>query len=162
MQATNAPEPAPADSLRSDLEATRRAFRDLAGGLPEARWASRAPGSKWTGKQLLHHVTWALEQLPKEVENAKREKGLFNCPKFLADNGSYWLVRWEARNETRETIVARYEAAIGRAIASLQTVSGGEWKRGARFYGEGFYTVADLFHTPAQHLEEHSAPLLGR
>lgn len=162
MQATVSSEAGRAEALRTEMESTRRSFRELVTGLPEAAWASRAPGSKWTGKQLLHHVTWALEQLPKEIESARRDRGMFNYPKLIADNGSYWLVRWEARKQTRESILARYDAAMNHAIASLQTVGDTEWQRGARFYGEGFYTVADLFHTPAQHFAEHSAPLLGQ
>lgn len=162
MQPKASHETGQAESLRAEMEVTRHAFRDLVTGLPEAAWVYRAPGSKWTGKQLLHHVTWALEQLPREVENAKRERGMFNYPKFVADPASYWLVRWEARKATREDILARYEAAMDRAVASLQTVGGAQWRRGARFYGEGFYTVADLFHTPAQHLAEHLPPLLGQ
>lgn len=162
MQAITSSEPDVRATLRAEMEAARSSFRELVGGVSESVWASRAPGSKWTGKQLLHHVTWALEQLPKEIESAKRDRGMFNYPKLIADNGSYWMVRWEARKETRETILARYDAAMDRAIASLETVGGAEWKRGARFYGEGFYTVADLFRTPTEHLAEHSGPLLAR
>ena len=147
-------------TLQAEIETTREAFRQLVLTLPDARWSGLAPGSKWTGKQLLHHVTWALEQLPKEVESAKLGKGMFNYPKFLADNGSYWLVKWEARNETRESLLARYDAALDQVLASAQGIDEGDWQRGARFYGEGFYSIADLFHTAGNHFQEHAAPLL--
>ena len=149
-------------ALQAELEVTRAAFHTFLNALSADRWHQKSPGSAWRMAEVAVHLTWALEQLPSEVENAKRDRGMFNYPKFIADPGSYWLVRWEARKATREDILARYEAAMDRAVASLQTVGGAQWQRGARFYGEGFYTVADLFHTPAQHLAEHSAPLLGQ
>ena len=161
MQAKKSSDAELRTSLRTEIEANRAFFRKMVQALPDAVWARRAPGSAWTGKQLLHHVTWALEQLPKEVESARREKGMFNYPKFLADPGSYWLVKWEARKETRESIVARYEAAVERALTALQDVAEDDWQRGARFYGEGFYSVSDLFHTPAKHCQEHTAALVS-
>ncbi|OAI41825.1 hypothetical protein AYO38_03485 [bacterium SCGC AG-212-C10] len=145
--------------LQTELQATRESFRELTRALPDTVWSNRAPGSKWTGRQLLHHVTWALEQLPKELEAASKEKGMFNYPKFIADPGSYWLVKWEARGQTRESLVARYEAAMDRTLEALPSIPPGGWGKGARFYGERFYLVEDLFHTPANHFQEHAAIL---
>ena len=162
MQATNR-QLAAVDrgALAAEIEATRIAFRALATGLSEDRWAERAVGSKWNGRQLLEHITWSLEQLPKEVESAKRENGMFNFPGALANAGSYWMVKWSARKATREELLARYEGAIARVLESLEGVQADEWPRGAKFYGERFYSVEDLFHTPAAHFGEHS-PLLTR
>lgn len=145
--------------IRAEIEATRDSFRDLVNNLPEAAWLGRAPDSKWTGKQLLHHVTWALEQLPRELNSAKNEKGMFNYPKFIADPGSYWLVKWEARRQTRESLVMRYDVAVTRTLEALEQVEERHWGKGARFYGEGFFSLADLFHTPANHFQEHAAAL---
>jgi hypothetical protein len=50
------------------------------------------------------------------------------------------------------------EAAV---LASLDAVADGDWALGANFYGHGFYTIEGLFHTPAQHLAEHTAALVG-
>lgn len=143
--------------LRAEIEATADSFQQLVSTLPDEAWNCRAPGSGWTGKQLFHHVTWALEQLPKEVESAKRGKGMFNYPKLLADIGSYWLVKWEARSETRESIGARYDSAIKRVLEVLQRTEDADWSKSARFYGEGIYSVADLFRTPANHFHEHTS-----
>ncbi|HNO66513.1 MAG TPA: maleylpyruvate isomerase N-terminal domain-containing protein [Tepidiformaceae bacterium] len=144
-------------TLRAEIEATADSFRRLVSTLPDDAWNRRAPGSGWTGKQLLHHVTWALEQLPREVESAKRGKGMFNYPKLVADAGSYWLVKWEARAVTRASLGARYDSAIERVIDALQRIEDTEWTKSARFYGEGVYSVADLFGTPASHFQEHAA-----
>ena len=149
-------------TLLAEIEATGDSFRHLVERISDVTWNYRAPGSKWTGKQLLHHLTWALEQLPLEVESAKREKGMFNYPKLIADTGSLWLVKWQARRQTRESLLARYESALERVVGALASVEDRDWTRGAKFYGEGFYSVADLFHTAANHFQEHAATLVDR
>jgi hypothetical protein len=147
------------DALRSELEATRSAFHAFIESLSDDRWHQRSPTSAWTVGEMLVHLTWALEQLPKEVASARRGKGMFNFPKWLADPLSYWLTCWTARNATAEQIVRQYDAAMAAVIRALDEVRESDWARGAEFYGHGFYTIADLFHTPAQHLAEHTAGL---
>lgn len=146
-------------ALQAELQATRESFRELTQALPDGMWSNRAPGSKWTGKQLLHHVVWALEQLPKELEAASRGQGMFNYPKFIADPGNYWLVKWEARGQTRDSLLARYDAAMDRVVDAVPRIPSGDWTKGARFYGEGFFSIADLLRTAATHFEEHAAAL---
>ena len=104
-------------------------------------------------------MTWSLEYLPKEVAMARKGKGMFNIPKWLADPASYWYIRAIARKSTPESIRRRYDVAIDAAIAALAAVPDSDWERGAEFYGEGFHTVAKLFRVPAQHLAEHTAGL---
>lgn len=147
--------------IRAVLDSTQDAFTRLVASLSDDAWCSKAPGSNWTGKQLLHHVTWALEQLPRELESAKVGKGMFNYPGFIANPGSYWLVKWESRRESRDSVLVRYGAAMERVRAALDGVVDSDWEKGARFYGERFYTVTDLFHTPAEHLREHAAAFVA-
>ncbi len=144
------------DALRASLESTRTAFHRLLEPMTDTLWRSKSPVCEWTVGEVLVHLTWALEQLPKEVEMARQGKGMFNLPKWIANPGSYWLTRWEARNVDAESLRPRYDAAMDAAIAALETVPNSDWGLGARFYGEGFYTVAGLFATPAQHLAEHT------
>src|SRR6266508_1629931 len=146
-------------TLLSELEATRTAFHALVRSLSDDRWHQKSPTSAWTVGEVLVHLTWALEQLPKEVASARRGKGMFNFPKRLADPLSYWLTRWTARNATRESLVRQYDSAMAAVIRALDEVKESDWALGAPFYGHGFYTVADLFHTPAQHFTEHTVGL---
>jgi hypothetical protein len=44
-------------------------------------------------------------------------------------------------------------------LATLDAVAESDWGLGANFYGHGFYTIEGLFHTPAQHIAEHTAGL---
>lgn len=143
-------------ALRDELEATRVAFQRLLASLEDDRWRRRRPGG-WTAGEIMVHLTWALEQLPREVDSAKRGKGMFNLPQWLADTLNHWYTRWMARNVTPESIGQRYNAAMAAVLRTLDDVQESDWTRGAPFYGHGFYSVADLFRTPAEHLAEHTA-----
>ncbi len=109
--------------------------------------------------EVFVHLTWALEQLPREVESARRGKGMFNMPKRLSDFFSYWYIRWTARSAKREPVGRRYDAAIAASLRALDGVKDDEWALGADFYGHGFHTIADLFRVPGQHITEHTADL---
>lgn len=145
-------------TLREELEATRASFQALVNALDEKQWQQRSSTSDWTAGEVMTHLTWALEQLPKEVANAKRGKGMFNSgPSWLVDPLSYWYTRWLARSATPESLGSRYDVAMEAVIRTLDEVRDEEWALGAPFYGHGFYSIEDLFHTPAEHLAEHTA-----
>lgn len=146
------------DKLRADLEATRAAFHKLL-ETAEARWHAPSGTSAWTVGEVLVHLTGALEYLPQEVERARQSKGMFNLPKWIADPASFWLTRREARRSDPQSLRRRYDTAMDAALAALETVPDSDWGLGARFYGHGFYTVADLFATPGEHLTEHTAQM---
>jgi len=143
--------------LQSELEATRQAFHALIESLPADRWRQPSPSSAWTIGEVLVHLTWAIEYLPQEVEQARHGKGMFNMPKWLAAPLSYWYVRWLARNADPDALRRRYDDAMDATLRTLDTIGGEEWMRGANFYGEGFHSVADLFHSAAKHFAEHTA-----
>jgi hypothetical protein len=145
------------DALRAELEATRIAFAALVESLSGAAWRETSPSSDWTFCEVLVHLTWALEYLPQEIESARKGRGMFNMPKWLADPLSYWYIRWLARTATPGAIHRRYDAAINATLRLLDTVPETEWSLGADFYGEGFHSIDDLFHAPAKHLAEHTA-----
>jgi len=159
ISATQSAQVADRAALRAGLEATRTAFHALIDSVSADRWIEKSPRSDWTVGEVLVHLTWALEYLPKEVSLARRGKGMFNAPKWLADPVSYRYVRLLARKSTPDSVRRRYDAAITAAIKLLDTIPDSDWTRGANFYGEGFHTVEDLFRAPAQHLVEHTVGL---
>jgi hypothetical protein len=160
-----APAAAPAQAipdrakLRADLEATRAAFHALVDAAAGARWHDQSAAGAWTVGEVLVHLTWALEYLPKEVEMARRGKGMFNMPQWIADPGSFWIIRRQARKSDPQSLHRRYDAAMDATLAALERVPYEDWGLGARFYGHGFYTVAALVATPGQHLAEHTTHL---
>lgn len=154
------PRPVPdRQALHAELETTRTVFHERLDTVSDDRWRQKCPGSAWTVGEVFAHLTWALEYLPQEVAMARRGKGMFNMPKWLRDPLSYWYMRVIARGSTPESIRRRYDKAMNATLVALSTVPDSDWQLGAQFYGEGFYTVADLFQTPAEHLAEHTAGL---
>jgi hypothetical protein len=146
-------------ALRTELEETRTAFHTFLNALSADRWHQKNTSSDWTMAEVAVHLTWALEQLPQEIASARRGQGMFNSPRsldWLADRVSYWLIRWMARKATPEAISRRYNAAMAAVFRILDEVKESDWALGASFYGHGFYSIADLFHTPAEHLAEHT------
>ncbi len=146
-------------ALLAELEATRAAVHALLNAISDERWKEKSPTTDWTVGELMVHVTWALEQLPDEIASARRGKGMFNLPlpKRMVDSASYWLGRWFARNETHASVGRRYDAAMDAVVRTLHEVSDADWSLGANFYGEGYYTITDLFHTAAEHFADHTA-----
>ena len=134
------------------------AFSDLARQGDEACWLlaafhdeDRLPHAPGFGPPVI----WSVEQLPREIAAARAGRGMFNMPRWLRDPLSLVYTRWIARRTTLQSAANRYAAALGAVDALLGTIQDDEWQRGARFYGERFYSVEDLCHTPAQHLIEH-------
>jgi hypothetical protein len=146
------------EKMRAELEAARAAFHRLVEAAGQ-RWREKSATTDWTVGEVQVHLTWALEYLPKEVEMARKGKGMFNMPQWIADPASFWIIRRQARKSDPAALLRRYDAAMDATLAALATVPDSDWGLGARFYGHGFYTVADLFATPGQHLAEHTTPL---
>jgi hypothetical protein len=142
--------------LRAELEATRAAFHRLLETAHGVGWDEKCTTSDWTVGEVLVHLTWALEYLPEEVARARRGKGMFNLPKWFADPASFWIIRRQARKSDFQLLRRRYDAAMDAVLRALETVPDSDWGLGARFYGHGHYTVAELFATPGQHLAEHT------
>jgi len=145
--------------LRTELETTRTAFHDFLLAISDEKWRQKSPVCDWTMAEVALHITWSLEQLPQEISSAKRGEGMFNSPKsfdWLTNKLSYWMIRWMARKVTPEVIRRRYDAAMSVVLRTLDEVNESDWMLGASFYGHGFYSVADLFHTPSEHFIEHS------
>lgn len=143
-------------AMRAELEATRTAYHQLMAAISERQWRLQAVSSKWTWREVMQHLVWAVEQLPDEVASARMGKGMFNYPGWVANPASYWITRWNSRAATRDTLLLRYDVAIDAVLRTLDDVPERDFEKSAPFYGHGFYTVAELFRTPADHLAEHA------
>lgn len=144
-------------AICEELEAVQAAFHQLVNSLSDADWYRKSPSSDWTLGEILVHLTWSLEYLPREVAHALRGKGMFNLPKAIADPFSLFYMRWLARRANKTSVVRRYDAAMAAVKTVLKDIHNEDWVKGANFYAEGFYTIEDLFHTPADHFKEHVA-----
>ena len=149
------------EEIRAELAPARVVFLELLGSLTDADWRRATSNPAWAIGHLLHHLVWSLEQLPREVESARRGKGMFNFPRFLRDPLSAAYTRLGARRQSLTTIARRYDAAYAAALRTLDEVRDDEWRRGAPFWGEGFIDIEGLFRAQAHHLAEHHKDIIA-
>ncbi|WP_069802389.1 DinB family protein [Thermogemmatispora onikobensis] len=149
-------------ALCAQLEETRLAFHALVASLSEEVWHSKHTASAWTVRELLSHIVDGLAHAPDAIDHARHGKPFLNLPPFLhwlTAPANFWLSKWHARGQTRQTILARYDAAHQVLLHKIEGIRDDEWSRGAPCYGEGYKTVLDLCVLPIRHLSEHAAQL---
>jgi hypothetical protein len=146
----------PRAAVHAELTAMRAAAQQLLDRVSEADWRRRSANPGWTVSEVLTHVTWSLEQVPREVEGARRGRGMYNFPPILMGPLNMVAARLFARRYTRQTIGRHYDAAYAAALRMLEGIRDDEWRLGAPFYGEGFKDIEELFRGQARHLEEHA------
>lgn len=141
--------------LQTELAATRTAVQRILASMSDADWWRRSANPGWTVGEVLTHLTLSLEHVPREVEGARRGRGMYNLPPILFGPLNMRATRLFARRYTRRTIALRYDAAYAAALRTLESVGEDEWRRGAHFFGEGFKDIEALFRGQARHLAEH-------
>lgn len=146
-------------ALRAELAATHAAVQQLLAAVSAAASRRRSANPAWIVGEVLAHLTWSLEQLPREVERARQGRGLYNLPPFLRDPLNVLVTRLYARRHPPQTLARRYEAAYAAALRALDGVGDDEWRRGAPFWGEGFHDIEALFRAQARHLAEHAGDI---
>ena len=151
------------DALRAEMEATRGAYHQLLSSLSQEDWGRKSGNPDMTVKDLMWHVAWAMGWLSGSVDAVKAGRRLW-LPPILVDPLRALAMRWLARNVTQEVAARKYDEGYNALLEKLVTVSGGDWLRSARRFGET-RTVEWCFKQPALHFEEHAADVrlgLGR
>lgn len=149
------------ETLRTQILAAQTGFHSAINGLTDSDLSNPTRNPAWTVGAILVHLVSSLEMVPREVEHARRYKGMYNMPRFIRDRGNAILTRRAARGQTVDSLRRRYDAAVTSALATLDAVPDDEFGRGADFWGEGFRDVASLFAAAGEHLSEHGPDLDG-
>lgn len=147
------------EEIRAELAATRAAFHEILGGLSDADWRRDTANPGWNVGHLLHHLTWSLEVLPREVASARRSQGMYNLPPALGNPLSAAITRWGARRHSLASIARRYDAAYAAVLQTLDEVRDDEWRQGAPFWGKGYIDIEGLFRAQAHHIVEHGGQI---
>ena len=152
-------------ALCTRLEETRLAFHALVESLSDEEWDSKHTSTNWTVRELISHIVDGLVHTPDAIDHVRRGKPFLNLPPFLnwlTAPINFWMSKRSARGQTRQTILARYDAAHQALLSKIAGVSDDEWSRGAHCYGDGYKTVLDLCVGPNRHLEEHATQIAAR
>lgn len=148
-------------ALRAELAAAQSDVHHLLDSVSDADWGRRSANRAWTVGELLAHLTWSLEQLPREVERARQGRGMYNLPPALLGPLNVLVTRLYARRHTARTIARRYDDAAAAALRVLEGVRDDEWALGGDFWGEGFHDVEALCRAQARHVAEHARDILA-
>ena len=146
--------------LRAQLEETRLAYHTLIEELSDEEWDSKHTATTWTVREMLSHIVDGLAHTPDAIDHARRGKQFLNLPpvlNWLTHPGNFWLSKWNARGQTRQTVLVCYDAAHQALLNKLEGIRDDEWSRGAPCYGEGYKTVLDLCMIANAHFQEHAA-----
>ncbi len=146
-------------ALRARLEETRSAFHTLVESLTDKEWYSKHTSIAWTVRELMSHIVDGLAHAPDAIDHARRGKQYLNLPPFLnwlTHPSNFWLSKWNARGQTRQTVLARYDAAHQALLNKIEGIRDDEWSRGAPCYGDGYKTVLDLCMIANAHFQEHA------
>ena len=147
-------------ALRAQLEETRLAYHRFVESLTDEEWESKHTETNWTVREMLSHIVDGVAHASPAIDHVRRGKSFLNLPPFLnwlTAPANYWISKRSARGQTRQTIVARYDAAHQALLNKIDSIRDDEWSLGAHCYGEGYKTVLDLCVLPNRHLEEHAA-----
>ncbi len=152
-------------ALRARLEETRLAFHTLVESLTDEEWYRKHTSTAWTVRELITHIVDGLAHTPDAIDHVRRGKQFLNLPPFLSwltHPGNFWLSKWNARAQTPQTVLARYDAAHQALLSKIEGIRDDEWSRGAPCYGDGYKTVLDLCLLPNSHLQEHAVQVATR
>jgi hypothetical protein len=155
------------DTLRAELEATRRAFHALLAALAPEDWDRPSLNEAWTTGEVLWHITCYLFMIPEQL--AWLQAGTF--PDMTGESadelnsGNISQTRAGAQAHTFDTIARTYEDGHAITLAALARVRDDEWQRGVRlpdmgptFTGE-YRTIEALFRYHVRHFAEHAAQI---
>ena len=149
-------------ALREALEETRLAFHSLVESLTDETWYSKHTSTSWPVRELISHIVDGLAHAPDAIDHVRRGKQFLNLPPFLnwlTQSINFWLSKWNARGQTRQTILVRYDVAHQELLNTMESICDDEWSRGAQCYGDGYKTVLDLCVIPNRHLQEHASQI---
>ncbi len=159
--------PSPRAAIRAELEATHAAYHHLLAGLDEADWRRPSGDPAWTVGEQLAQAAEELALVPRTVAAARTGRD-FNPPpaRGVTQAINARTARTLARQVTRQTVGAKYDAGYAAVCAALDAVAEEDWERGATFFGD-YQTVADVFRRVKADFERHAAavtaaPISGR
>jgi hypothetical protein len=145
------------ESLRAEIEQTRQGYHALLRSLTPEELRRTSGNPAWTVGQLMWHLAWNVGFVSGSVERARRGRN-FSPPTWITDPLNAQMTRWGARRATKRSVAEKYDAGHVKVLAELDTIQDDEWDNGSRIFGR-YRTVADHFHTVAEHFAEHSADI---
>jgi DinB superfamily len=160
------------DTIRAELEATRKAFHTVFTSYSESdfRRKSRNPG--WTNGEILAHMTFGFIILNALLPMARLwgylprwTSKIFASTLNALTTPFNWInalgARLQARILTHQRIGRVYDWVHFSLIKQLDEIKDDEWERGMHYPSRwdpnfhDFMTIRELFHYPIRHFSFH-------
>lgn len=150
--------------LRDELDRTRAAYHDLLADIPADAWERPSPNPAWNIREMMTHITFALEMLPLDIKFIRRGWQMMP-PAALFNRLNVPYTRWVARGQTRASLAEKYDRAHTAASALLDTIQDHEWELAVPYPNinenlpGGNMSIANVFHYLTVHFQEHAADI---
>jgi hypothetical protein len=149
------------ENLRTELEATRKAYHQLLADAPDDAWELPTSNPAWNVRQLLSHIIMAHKYLPQDIKMIRAGR-MMMPPAWLFNWLNIYITRWQARGQDRDGLAAKYDTAHNSVIALLETIQPNEWELIGPYPAindnlSGKQNIADMFHYLTIHFHEHEA-----
>ena len=150
------------ESIRAELEATRKAYHELVNSISPGDWTRETANPGWRVGQILWHLAWGASFFPKGVEECRKGKAR-NPPTWIMNPLNELITRIGSRGATPQSVLEKYDANHARILACLDGVRDDEWDKGVKPLGAfGVYkTIESVFHSVTFHFKEHEADILA-
>lgn len=145
------------DSIRTEWAAMREGFHQLLTEIPQEAWRCKSKSTRWTIAELCAHVAHDVEGVPMFVDRARQGKDLLNLPVVISNPLNWLVTKIIGRRATPQSLARKFDKDYEKALQVLNGVQDDEWQRGANFFGEGYWTIAFIFHQSPRHFKEHAA-----
>ena len=155
-------QPPDREAIRSELEATRQAYHDLLGEIPQDALEAPTANPAWNVRQVLYHITMAVRMTPQDIKMI-RSRRFFAPPAWLFNLLNDWITRWGARQQTAASLAQAYDQAHSTLMALVDDLSDDELQLSGHYPnvgGEmtgGDRTIADIIHFLTLHFVEHES-----
>lgn len=149
-------QPPTKEKIREELEATRQAYHELVASLAEDDWQKMTQDTSWTVGELLVHLAYYLETLPRIIDHAGKGRSFMNMPGFVRNRLNEFYTRRAARKENLQSVVLRYDRAHEAALALVDSVDESLWNKSIPFFGMGEKPVSFLLRIPKYHFRDHA------
>ena len=153
------------EKINQELVEVRKDFTLLVQETAGNNWDRKIAGEVWSIKEELAHIVQALQVLPRGIKRAITGSGR-SFLSFVPSRLRGWLnghiiVPHMAKKLTHEALIEAYEKAHLELLLTLEQVSAEDWQKGTK-YPQKYRTVAEMFHRPKEHFEEHASNIRSK
>lgn len=154
------------ESIRAELESTRRASHRLLDQLSDHDLGLQSLNPVWTVAEVLYHMSLAPGNPPNDLALIRRLKRITKIPAGPFNWLNERLTKIGARDATKEILAEGYDRAHEKTLGALDSIQDDEWQRGVDYpdwdpFLSGYVTIERLFRYFTLHFESHARDILG-